>query len=101
MWEANLKFQKRSGKKKINYHPTWQAFFREWGGTCRGTHKDDKQAGLGCPWAGLPRPTILAGRLGLVHFANRLPMGSPRAARKKIKYTYRGLLFGKAAVLYC
>jgi hypothetical protein len=23
--------------QKINYHPTWQAFFREWGGTCRGT----------------------------------------------------------------
>jgi hypothetical protein len=27
MCETNLKFQ------KINYHPTWQAFFREWGGT--------------------------------------------------------------------
>jgi hypothetical protein len=34
-----LKFQKimKSKWQKINYHPTWQALFRERGGTCRGT----------------------------------------------------------------
>jgi hypothetical protein len=35
MWETNLKFQKiiKNKWQKINYHPTWQAFFGEWGGT--------------------------------------------------------------------
>jgi hypothetical protein len=35
MWETNLKFQKiiKNKWKNINYHHTWQAFFREWGGT--------------------------------------------------------------------